>query len=226
MPEAALDVLIERIDTLALAGRAADGYHSGIAALQNRPAGDPYRLLVATARAAYGAGLRAEGAQLLARLKQVAEPTDIDLVVLRAHAAWADRKVEAIQLGQFAAAQALENGRFELACEALLLAAAAARRRDIDLAARILHQALALSETHKLSIWQVQALAELGVLEVATDSAPTRDYQARERATAAGMLGTVALWTCGSANRPSSGTGLWPPTPSICAPTRRPGSCN
>ncbi len=193
LPEAALDVLIERIDTLTLAGRAADGYHSGVAALRSVTAGDGRRMLVATARAAYSAGLLAEAAELLARLEQVAEPTDLDLAVLRAHAARADRKAEAIQLGQLAAARALEQGRFELACEALLLAGTAARRRDIDLAARTLHQALALSEAHQLSIWQVQALAELGVLDVATDSDPTRDYQARERATAAGMLGTVVL---------------------------------
>ena len=193
LPDAALDVLIERIDTLTLAGRAADGYHSGIAALQSAAAGDSRRLLVATTRAAYSAGLRAEAAPLLARLEQVAEPTDSDLMVLRADAAWAYRKSEAIQLGQLAAARALDEGRFELACEALLVAGTAAQRRDIDLAARILHQALALSEAHQLSIWQVQALAELGVVDLATDSDPTRDYQARERATAAGMLGTVAV---------------------------------
>ena len=193
LPDAALDVLIERIDTLTLAGRAADGYHSGIAALQSAAAGDSRRLLVATTRAAYSAGLRAEAAPLLARLEQVAEPTRSELMVLRADAAWAYRKPEAIQLGQLAAARALDEGRFELACEALLVAGTAAQRRDIDLAARSLHQALALSEAHRLSIWQVQALAELGVLDLATDSDSTRDYQARERATAAGMLGTVAV---------------------------------
>jgi DNA-binding CsgD family transcriptional regulator len=193
LPGAALDVLIERIDTLTLAGRAADGYHSGIVALQSAAAGDSRRLLVATTRAAYSAGLRAEAAPLLARLEQVAEPTDSDLMVLRADAAWAYRKSEAIQLGQLAAARALDEGRFELACEALLIAGTAAQRRDIDLAARILHQALALSEAHQLSIWQVQALFELGLVDLATDSDPTRDYQARERATAAGMLGTVAV---------------------------------
>jgi hypothetical protein len=113
--------------------------------------------------------------------------------VLRAHAAHANRKPEAIQQGQLAAAPALEQGRFELACEALLVAGTAAQRRDIDLAARILHQALALSEAHQQAIWQVQILAELGTLGQATDSDPTRFYGARERATAAGMLGTVAL---------------------------------
>ena len=96
MPEAALDVLIERIETLTLAGRAGDGYHSGIAALQGLAAGDARRLLVATARAAYSAGLRTEAGQLLVRLKEIAEPTDLDLAVLRAHAALVHRRADAI----------------------------------------------------------------------------------------------------------------------------------
>ena len=57
MPEAALDVLVERIETLTLAGRASDGYHSGIAALKTLAAGNARPLLVATARAAYAGGL-------------------------------------------------------------------------------------------------------------------------------------------------------------------------
>jgi len=194
MPEAALEVLVERIETLTLAGRAGDGYHSGIAVLQTLAAGNARPLLVATARAAYAGGLGAEGAELLARLQEVAEPADLDLVVLRAHSALVDRQTaEAIQLGQLAAARALDEGRFEVACEALLIAGTAAQRRDIDLAARVLHQALALSEAHRSSIWQVQILAEIGTLNLATDSNPTRFHQARERATAAGMLGTVVL---------------------------------
>jgi DNA-binding CsgD family transcriptional regulator len=193
MPEAALDVLIERIETLTLAGRAADGYYSGSAALQSFAASDSRRLLVATARAAYSAGLRSEAGELLARLEQIAEPTDLDLAVLRAHAALAHRRADAIQLGELAAARALEEKRFDAACESLLITGTAARRRDIDLAARALNQALALSEAHQLSIWQVQALAELSVIDLASDSDPTRCHQARERAIAAGMLGTVAL---------------------------------
>ena len=194
MPEAALEVLVKRIETLTLAGRAGDGYHSGIVALQTLAAGNARPLLVATARAAYAGGLGAEGAELLARLQEVAEPADPDLVVLRAHAALVDRQAdEAIQLGQLAAARALDEGRFEVACEALLIAGTAAQRRDIDLAARVLHQALALSEAHQSSIWQVQILAAIGTLNLATDSDPTRFHQARERATAAGMLGTVVL---------------------------------
>jgi predicted ATPase len=55
VPEAALEVLIERIDTLTLAGRASDAYHSGVAALESLSGQDPRPLLIATSRAAYGA---------------------------------------------------------------------------------------------------------------------------------------------------------------------------
>jgi DNA-binding CsgD family transcriptional regulator len=193
VPEAALEVLIERIDTLTLAGRASDAYHSGVAALSSLSGRDPGPLLVATARAAYGADLYVEAAALLARLEEVAEPTDIDLAVLRAHAALAERRIEAIALGQRAAAVAQEQGRFDLACEALLVVDYASRRHhDTDLAGRALSQALSLSEKYQLAVWQVRALIELGMLDLDADSDPTRFYQARERATAGGMVGLVA----------------------------------
>jgi hypothetical protein len=192
VPEAALEVLIERIDTLTLAGRAGDAYHSGVAALRNMDGRHARRLLVATARAAYGADLYAEAAALLARLDQLAEPNDVDRAVLRAHAALADRRIETIALGQRVAALAQEHGRFDVACEALLLVGYASRRHHTDIGGRALSQALSLSEQHQLSIWQVRALAELGMLDQDADSDPTRLQRARERATHAGMVGMVA----------------------------------
>jgi predicted ATPase/DNA-binding CsgD family transcriptional regulator len=192
VPEAAFEVLIERIETLTLAGRAHDAYDSGVAAPQSLYGRDGRPLLVATARAAYGADLHAEAAALLARAEQVAEPTDIDLAVLRAHAALAERRIEAIALGQRAAALALEQGCFDLACEALLVVSYASRRHGTDMAERALSQALSLSEEYQLSVWQVRALTELGRVDFDADSDPSRFYQARERATAAGMVGMVA----------------------------------
>src|SRR5829696_371711 len=138
VPEAAQEVLIERIDTLAPAGRAADAYHSGVAALHSLAGRDTRRLLVATTRAAYGAGLNTEAAQLLKRLEDSAEGIDPDLAVLRAHAALVDRRTEAITMGEQAAALAQECGRFDIACEALLVVGHAARRRDTETAARAL----------------------------------------------------------------------------------------
>jgi DNA-binding CsgD family transcriptional regulator len=192
VPEAALEVLIERIDTLTLAGRASDAYHSGVGAIHSLSGHNARPLLVATARAAYGADRHAEAAALLARIEELAEPTDVDLAVLRAHAALADRRIEAIALGQRAAALALEQRRFDVACEALLLVGYASRRHHTDIGGRALSQALSLSEEHQLSVWQVRALAELGMLDQDADSDPTRFYQARERATAAGMVGMLA----------------------------------
>jgi DNA-binding CsgD family transcriptional regulator len=51
---------------------------------------------------------------------------------------------------------------------------------------------LSLSEEYQLSVWQVRALTELGRVDFDADSDPSRFYQARERATAAGMVGMVA----------------------------------
>jgi DNA-binding CsgD family transcriptional regulator len=193
VPEAALEVLIERINTLTLAGRASDAYHSGVAALESLSGQDPRPLLIATSRAAYGADLYAEAPAVLAQLERLAEATDVDLAVLRAHAALAERRTEAIALGQRAAGLAQEHGRFDVACEALLVVHYASRRHhDTNVAGRALSQALSLSERYQLSVWQVRALAELGMLDLDADSDPTRFYQARERATAAGMVGMVA----------------------------------
>jgi DNA-binding CsgD family transcriptional regulator len=193
LPAAAQEVLIERIETLTLAGRAGDAYQSGVDALRSLAGRHARPLLVATARAAYGAGLQAEAAQLLTRLEEHGEVTDPDLAVLRAHAArLANRRTEAIALGERAAALAAECGRFDVGCEALLIVAGAAKRRDLELAALALHRGLSLSEEHRLPVWRVRTLAELGVIDMTTHSDPTWLYKARERATAAGMVGMVA----------------------------------
>jgi DNA-binding CsgD family transcriptional regulator len=192
LPDAAQQVLIERIDTLTLAGRAADAYQSGMAALRSLGSRDNRSLLVATARAAFGAGLKAEAAPLLARLEQVSEATDADFAVLRAHAALADRRLDAIDLGERAALLAQEQGRFDIACEGLLVVGLAGRRRDIEVGALALRQALSWSEEHKLPVLHVRALAELGMIETLRNSDPTRFYEARELASRAGMVGMVA----------------------------------
>jgi DNA-binding CsgD family transcriptional regulator len=193
LPNAAYGVLIERMETLTLAGRAADAYHSGLAALRSYGAGDARGLLVATARAAFGAGLKADAAQLISRLEQICEATDPDLAVLQAEAGLADRRWRpAMDAGERAAALAKEQGRFDVACEALVAVGLAARRRNTDTAERALWEALSLSEANGLSVWQVRTLAELGMIDRIRSSDPTRFCEARERATAAGMAGMVA----------------------------------
>jgi DNA-binding CsgD family transcriptional regulator len=88
--------------------------------------------------------------------------------------------------------QAQEQGRFDIACEGLLVVCLAGRRRDTEVAVRALREALSLSEEHQLSVLQVRVLAELGMIETLRNSDPTRFYEARELASRAGMVGMVA----------------------------------
>ena len=67
------------------------------------------------------------------------------------------------------------------------------------MAARTLRKGLSLREEPRLPVWKVRTLAELGIVERTTDSDPSWSDEARERAAAAGMVGMVAEWTCGSA---------------------------
>ena len=200
MPIAAQEVLVERLMVLTLAGRAGDAYEDGIAALDDGRLQDSRPMIMATARAAVGAGLVTEAAHLLAQLESQAEPTDLDVAVLRAHCALAERRRDALGLGEYAARLASEQNRFDAACEAWVIVGRAARRWGTDSAARAFGEALSLSRTHQLPIWQVSALAELGMLDLASDSDPTRFRQARDLAMSTGMLGVVAfadLWIGG-----------------------------
>jgi DNA-binding CsgD family transcriptional regulator/tetratricopeptide (TPR) repeat protein len=203
LPDAAWQVLIERIEILAVAGRGGDAYRSGMAALRSVAGRDARPLIVATARAAYGANLEGAaisdhvraadaGSQLLARLQAESDEGDPDLAMLRAHAALAERRSDAVALGQRAAALATEVGRFDLACEALLLAGIAARRRGLAEAEQELLRALSLSRDHKLPLWEVRVLGELGRIGMMTSSDTTVYQQERALATACGMAGSVA----------------------------------
>ena len=192
VPDSALAVLVERIETMSLAGRSGDAYHSGAAALRGLMGPDGRRLMIATARAAYGAGLHDEAAQLVTRLELADQAADADLAVLRAHRALADRRTDAIDLGEQATSMAMDQGRFDIACEALVIVGITARRHNIPQAGRAFQRALAVSEQHQLPVWQVRVLADLGMIDHLTDSDPTRFHQARELATASGMAGMVA----------------------------------
>lgn len=203
IPDSAREVLIERIQTLVVAGRAGDAYESGLAALDGTEDPDARRLLVATARAAYAAGRYPEGRNLLTTLERGTESPDAELLLLRAYAAYADRRPESIEAAHHAAVTAEQQGGADLACEALVLAGMAARRHgglperdaqpeDQSPAVQAFRQAMLLSRRHDLAAWEVRAQAELGVTDMITKSDPTRLLAARDLATTAGMVGTVA----------------------------------
>ena len=200
LSESAWDVLGERIDTLVLAGRARDGYEAGADALQRAPAAARRHLLVPTIRAAFAAGANTEGRTLLHRLEDEDQPDEghdvvqdeVQIAILRAWSGLASRELDASERARGAATRALEEARPEQACEALLLCGIAGRRQSTDAALAPLHEALDISRRYDLPVWQVRALAELGVIDMITDSEPARLHQARTLAVASGMLGTVA----------------------------------
>ncbi len=189
---AAREVLIERIETLVVAGRAADGYESGVEAIQNSVGSDDRALVVATARAAYAAGYYEPAARFVARLERESESVDCQLALLRAQAALADRSSDAIELAEDAAKRAEEEGRTDIGCEALVIAGIAARRADSERVERLLSAAAEHSQRHHLQVWEVRALAERAVLDLVADSDASRLEQARNLAMTAGMVGTVA----------------------------------
>jgi DNA-binding CsgD family transcriptional regulator len=193
VPEAAEDVLIERIQVLTLAGQAGEAYHSGRTALDDVTRRDQRRLVLATARAAVVADLQVEAAELLARIDDGHETTEPDIAVLRAHVAHAARQSEAIALGEHAAAVANRCGRFDLACEAWVIVGRAVWRLNQPPSTTAFQTALSLSKTHELPIWEVRALAELGTTDMVSRSDATRFHQARGIATAVGMAGMVAF---------------------------------
>lgn len=192
LSQRAVEVTTQRLETLVLAGRAADAYDSGSAVLPGVADADATRLILATARAAFAVGRLENARSLLAKVEREPDAAGSELSLLQARAALAERSASAIDVGNHAAIQARAEGRFDLACEALIIVGAAARRRNTAEAINALDQALELSRSHSLAVWEVQALAELGVIDMMTASDTVRLDQARRLATAAGMPGTVA----------------------------------
>jgi len=99
---------------------------------------------------------------------------------------------QAKNLAQAALADAEELGLHALACEASQVLGRCARASDTDLAERMFMQAVALAERHGLEVERMEALFELGTIDLMTDGPADRLQAARELATANGALATGA----------------------------------
>lgn len=193
IPENVREMLIERIETLTLAGRAGDAYDTGVAALNEMDSQEAGGLLVSTVRAAQTAGLYRQGMELLATLERGGETPDAELITLQAEAAFDDhRRAEAFKLGRRAATQAQREGRIELACEALKIAGYAATLLAGQEASEVFHQLVELSRQHGLTLWEVKGNEGLGVIDVITNSDPSRLEHAQRLATSAGIVDAIA----------------------------------
>lgn len=185
-------VLIQTIETLLVAGRAADAYELGRAALGRAGSPDTQRLLIATARAAYAVGVLPDWRDLLAKVQRETESADARLAALRVAEARSEaRMAPAADIAEQVAVQAEHEGLPEVACEALVTGGESATWVNGEQAIRMLHRAVELSRQHGLIVWEVAANAQLGLIDRANDSDTTRLEKTRSLATTAGMVGTV-----------------------------------
>ena len=102
-----------------------------------------------------------------------------------------DRVVAAEHLAHQAVAEAEAAGAPELMCESLEVVGRCARLRDLDHARKAFERALAVADEHRLALWRIRALSELGTIEMFRDVEPA-SIEARRAAAAAGALATAA----------------------------------
>lgn len=96
------------------------------------------------------------------------------------------------RLALSALAVAERAGFHEVACETLEVVGRSARLSDIDEAETAFVRALQIAEEHKLTLWRVRALFELGTLDVIAGGPMNRLAAASECALAAGALALAA----------------------------------
>lgn len=96
------------------------------------------------------------------------------------------------ELARAALAGAERDGLPEVACEALEVIGRVARQRDLDQAERAFEQAATVASAHRLQLWRLRALHELGTIDQLRTESVDRLQQARELAVSQGALALTA----------------------------------
>ena len=99
---------------------------------------------------------------------------------------------EADQLARAALRAAEDDGRPEVACEALEVIGRVARQRDLEAAERAFARAAAVASANGLQLWHLRALHELGTIDQLRTESVDRLLEARELAVAQGALALTA----------------------------------
>ena len=81
----------------------------------------------------------------------------------------------------------------DVACEALEVLGRAERRLDLKAAEDAFSRALAIAESHHLTLWRARALHELGTIDMLRGAPVTRLEEARNLAVVQGALATAAV---------------------------------
>lgn len=150
------------------------------------------------ARAALAATHWDEAHELLehARSETAAAPDErvtarVDAV--RAQTAIMREPDEASPLAESALEAAERLGLPDVACEALEVLGRLERRRDLEAAEAAFTRALAVAETHDLTLWRARALHELGTIDMLRGGPVDRLEEARNLAVMQGALATAAV---------------------------------
>jgi DNA-binding CsgD family transcriptional regulator len=102
------------------------------------------------------------------------------------------RLAEADELARAALRAAEEDGRPEVACEALEVIGRVARQRDLEEAERAFARGAAVASANGLQLWHLRALHELGTIDQLRTESVDRLLEARELAVAQGALALTA----------------------------------
>jgi DNA-binding CsgD family transcriptional regulator len=184
------EILVERAEVLALAGEAHSALRTGTPALARLAAELRPRLATALARAA----LTQDHFAAVLEFLTWAEPEDPQTLVLQAQALFGRAQpVPATTSAHAAIKAARAQQRPEVECEACELLGRAARLTDAAASKEIFQQAADLAAEHRLTVWQVRALHELGTLDMYERATPDRLQQAHRLALEQGMTGTAAV---------------------------------
>lgn len=113
---------------------------------------------------------------------------------LAAHAAMGiDRTEDAAALAASALERAERLGLPEVSCEALEILGRCARPRDLAVAEAAFAEAYAIADEHRLAVWRVRALHELGTIDLLAGRGVGRLDEARQMAFDHGALATAAM---------------------------------
>jgi hypothetical protein len=183
-----VDVTLDLVQVLALAGRAAEARELGDALLVRLDIDDGRRgaLALTLARACLVAA-RSEDAERY--LAQAVTGPRVD--ALAAHVAFTLHQPERAEV---LARSAVDADDPAVRCEALELVGRVARLHDRrEDAEAVFGQALEVAERHGMALWRVRALHELGTLDLLGPARSERLEAARELAVRSGVLWTAAV---------------------------------
>ena len=186
-----VDLTVELVRVLALAGRAVEAEDIGFAVIDRVHEERRLTLCLHLARAAVEAERFDDAGR---HLQPVAQTADARVDALRAHVALGRGDLPtALRIAAEAIDGGERQGRPTAVCEALEIVGRGLRRRDPAASEAAFARAERLARQHGLLPWRIRALSELGAHDLLRTGRSDRLEEARRLAVDAGMLVTSTI---------------------------------